>query len=77
MYLPSYFALPLLRAFASPDKSGGVFIMTRESHAPVCQLQGHQLMGAVCTIVTAVRYCGGTLAYTSVMVLIVSHPFAT
>ena len=30
----------------------------------------------MCTIVTAVRYCGGTLAYTSVMVLIVSHSFS-
>lgn len=30
MYLPSYFALPLLRSFATPDKSGGFFIMTCE-----------------------------------------------
>lgn len=27
-YIPSYMALPLLRAFASPDQSGGFFIMT-------------------------------------------------
>lgn len=39
MYIPSYFALPLLRAFASPDKSGGVFIMTRECIA--CCDKGH------------------------------------
>jgi hypothetical protein len=30
-YIPSYMALPLLRAFASPDQSGGFLIMTRES----------------------------------------------
>jgi len=38
--------------------------MTRES-ALLAELT------PVLTIITAVRYCGGTLAYTSVMVLIV------
>lgn len=69
LYMPAYFALPLLRLVASPESSGGVVVMTRECllkpSVPSLPLR------PVLTMITAVRYCGGTLAYTSVMVLIV------
>ncbi|WVQ84654.1 hypothetical protein IAT38_006809 [Cryptococcus sp. DSM 104549] len=52
LYIPSYFALPILHKIASADSEGGFFLMT----------------GLVA--ITAVRYCAGTFAYTSVMVLI-------
>ena len=64
LYIPAYIALPLLHSVASPESSGGFVVMTRES-ALLAELT------PVLTIITAVRYCGGTLAYTSVMVLIV------
>lgn len=77
MYIPAYMALPLVHSIASPDSSGGVVIMTGESKleygADVSYHMHH--VSASPTIIAdsrAIRYCGGTLAYTSVMVLIVS-----
>ena len=67
LYMPSYLALPLLHSIASPDSTGGFFLMTCESIS-----DRRIVLIAVLTIITALRYCGGTLAYTSVMVLIVS-----
>ncbi|WWC94943.1 hypothetical protein V866_001795 [Kwoniella sp. B9012] len=52
LYLPAYFALPVLHKIASPDSEGGFMLMTG------------------LTLITAIRYCASTFAYTSVMVLI-------
>ncbi|WWC72073.1 uncharacterized protein I206_106033 [Kwoniella pini CBS 10737] len=52
LYLPAYFALPILHKVASPDSEGGFMLMTG------------------LTLITAIRYCASTFAYTSVMVLI-------
>jgi hypothetical protein len=48
LYVPAYLALPLLHSVASPDKSGGFVVMTRESSAKFPASRPGSGKGGVC-----------------------------
>lgn len=54
--IPGYLLVPLLHLFASPTKADN----------------GGFVVMTLMTLISAIRYCGGTFAYTSIMILIVS-----
>lgn len=54
--VPGYLLVPLLHLFASPTKADN----------------GGFVVMTLMTLISAIRYCGGTFSYTSIMILIVS-----
>jgi hypothetical protein len=56
LYVPGYLLVPLIHIFASPDP----------------EKSGGFVVMTLTSLISAIRYCGGTFAYTSIMILIVS-----